>query len=226
MKPIFYFHARLSGGCNVDSKVSIDPAYGRQHFCRQMQAIISSGLAENCIVYVFMNGSQEDYDFAKGLYQNHVSLIYHGPESESLLPSMSLLQKELPNHPDAIIGFAHTKGITQPENRLYQNWLACMMRHCVEDWRRCVSDLKTGEFDAVGVHWTHNSATDPNADRWGSNSFFAGVFWWATAKYLLTLPQLPEKPIDRHSWFLPELLIGCGRARIVDYHPGPIFIHG
>jgi hypothetical protein len=226
MKPLFYFHARISAGRNVDTGVSIDPVYGREHFRRQMDAAVKSGLIENCEEFTIgLNGSPSDLGFVESIVPAKVRTILHPEGSESLLPTMQLLQRELKDHPDAVIGFAHTKSITRPGNRLYQNWLGCLQRHVVENWRECVRKLEEN-VDTASCHWTLNSPTDPNADRWGANPYWAGCFWWATAEYLMTLPALPEKIVDRHTWFQGgELWIGCGNPRIFDFHPGPIFIH-
>jgi hypothetical protein len=137
---------------------------------------------------------------------------------------MRELQKWLPGHEEWLVCFFHSKGATHPRDPMNGAWRDCMMRHCVLNWRECVGDLVSG-YDAVGCHWLPNSPNDPNADRWGGNSFFGGVFWWSTAKYLLTLPPLPDKATDRHSWFLPELWLGNGNPKIKDYHPGPVTNH-
>ena len=185
----FYHHARISAGRNVDTGASIDPVYGREHFSRQMDAAVKSGLIENCEQFTIgLNGTPADLGFVESIVPAKVRTILHSEGSESLLPTMQLLQRELKDHPDAMIGFAHTKSITRPGNRLYQNWLGCVQRHVVEDWRRCVSDLKTGQFDAVGVHWTHNSPNDPNADRWGRNSLFPRSFLVGNSQVFVDAP--------------------------------------
>jgi hypothetical protein len=228
MNLIYYFHARISGGRNVDSGVSIDPAFGQNLFRRQMLMFHSNDLIQNCTRFVIgLNGDSKDKEFVERFIDSKwpIELVWHGPESESLLPTMGLLQRELKPGSNALIGFGHTKGVTQPGSSLYHNWRECMMDNTVTHWRRCVMDLMSGNYDAVGCHWTANSAQDQNAHDWGANSYFAGVFWWATSRYLLTLPNLPEKPHNRHQWFKPELWLGNGKPRVKDYHEGSVMVH-
>lgn len=202
----------------MDSGAAIDPVYGRAQFREQIEA--AKDLMSSCDEFTIgLNGDEKDAEFAGQLLPRKSRLILHGPKSESLLPTMRLLQDELTSHKDWAIGFGHTKGITRPNDLLAKAWRDCMMSNVVIHWRRCVSRLEIG-FDAAGCHWLRNSPSDPNADRWGGNSFFAGVFWWGAEKYLSTLPKLPEKIIDRHTWFQGgELWLGCGQPNIFDFHP-------
>jgi len=217
MRKVFYFHARLSGGKNVDSGASINSAYGRQQFREQMASFTQTGLLQSCEQFLIgLNGCDEDAEFVSRFVQPNVVVVHHG-NCESLLPTMYHLQKLLPKYESMAIGFAHTKGITKPGDAMTTAWRDCMEKHVVHDWRKCVLDLQNG-YDAVGCHWLHNSPNDPNANRWGGNSFFGGVFWWSTHKYLATLPDLPPRATDRHSWYLPELWLGNGKPRIKDYH--------
>jgi hypothetical protein len=117
------------------------------------------------------------------------------------------------------------KGVTHPNNPMIQKWAACLNHHTITNWRQNVADLESGQYDACGCHWTHNSPNDPNAGNWGENSYFAGGFFWATAKYLLTLPKIPDHPTCRHDWFKGELWLGCGKPRIKDYHCGAVTNH-
>lgn len=226
MKQEFFFHARISGGENVDSRVTINPEEGRRIFRQQMIAFDSSDLIRNCSKFVIgLNGSEEDREFVSRFIKDSMELVWHR-DGESLLPTVALMQRRVKaGDPDTMIGFAHTKGVTQPHNQLYTNWRECMMENVVRRWRRCVTDLKSGNYDAVGVHWTHNSPQDQNAHDWGANSFFAGAFFWTTSMFLKTLPNVPDRPYNRHQWFKPELLLGCGNPRIRDYHEGAITQH-
>lgn len=219
MKLAIFYHCRISGGHNVDSGASIDPVWGRNLLSMQMAAICNSGLYENANKMVIgLNWDEFDTEMALTEIPEGATLIVHGAKAESLLPTMVFMQKWARQHPDFYILFFHSKGATHPNDPFTTAWRNCMTRHLITDWRKCVADLDAG-YDAVGCHWLHNSPNDPNSNRWGSNSFFAGVFFWTTAKYLNTLPPLPEKVTDRHSWFLPELLLGCGKPKIKDYHP-------
>jgi hypothetical protein len=220
MRLAVFYHCRLSGGCNVDTGASIDPVFGMRLFQDQIKTVVDSGLYSASNEFVIgVNGNADCWTSINATVPSSDGqlVLYHGEKSQSLLPTMRFLQEWLPGHEDWAVCFFHSKGATHPNDPFNTAWRNCMMKHVITNWRACVADLEAG-CDAAGCHWLHNSPNDPNADRWGGNSFFGGVFWWATARYLLTLPPLPEKITDRHSWFLPELWLGNGRPRIKDYH--------
>lgn len=212
----------------MDSGASIDRDWGLHLLGRQLTILVESGLYSAANeVFIGLNGNNEDAAEISRLLPSPdgQEIIVHGPEAKSLLPTMQVLHEWLPRHEDWAVCFFHMKGATHPRDPFFNFWRECMEGHVIWNWRQCVEDLRVG-YDAVGCHWTHNSPNDPNAARWGGNSYFAGVYWWATAKYLLTLPPLPEKIIDRHSWFqCGELWLGCGSPRIRDYHSGPVTQH-
>jgi hypothetical protein len=199
-----------------------------------MAILTESGLGRSAeVCFIGINGCESEtksslqvVKYSEKKHGLHPTILFHGPKATSLLPTMNFLQSWLPGHEDWAVCFFHMKGATHGgRNQLVNNWADCLNHWTIREWRRNIADLESGQFDACGCHWTHNSPQDPNAGNWGENSYFAGVFWWATAKYLLTLPQLPDAPKCRHDWFKPELWLGCGKPRIRDYHPGPVTIH-
>lgn len=217
MKIAVFFHTRLSGGRNVDTGASIDRSFGTRLFVSQMNALRLSGLLEAADIFVVgVNGPEIDSEFVSSFVPEKGGVVWHGEKAESLIPTMRCIQEWLPGHEDYAVAFIHSKGATKPNDPFSNAWRDCMMKHVIWDWRKCVADLET--HDAVGCHWLNNSPNDPNAARWGSNSYFGGAFWWARADYLITLPPLPDKIVDRHSWYLPELWLGNGKPRIKDYH--------
>lgn len=224
MKIAFFYHCRMAGGRNVDTGASINPLFAQQVFNRQTKMIVESGLyAAIQELHVGMSGNPIGPNLSFGKCHAWI----HGAESKSLLPTLCKLQAWLPGDERWLIGFAHMKGVTHPNNPMIQRWADCLNFHTITNWKRNVADLESGRYDACGCHWTRNSPDDPNADRWGSNPYFAGGFWWATADYLLTLPKFPtDKPRDRHDWYLPELWLGNGNPRVRDYHPGDIRFGG
>jgi hypothetical protein len=225
-----WYHCRLVGGKNVDSGASIDPAWGLALFNEQITTLGQSGLLRSAReTFICVNGDAElawNYDrLLPRYFKGVVNLVDNGKDAKSLLSTVSKLQNWLPGHEDWLILFFHSKGATHPNDPFMDRWRGCMTTNLIAHWRQCVMDLNSGNYDAVGVHWTHNSPQDQNARDWGANSYFAGCFWWATAHYLLTLPKVPEKPHNRHQWFKPELLLGCGKPRILDYHEGSVMVH-
>jgi hypothetical protein len=223
-----WFHTRFSGGDFPEHpEAKIDPIRGIYLFTEQINAVNKSGLYDSLDeFYVGLNGSVSEGVWANEIVPRGTKVLTWLPPSRSLIPTMRHLQNWLPGHEEYLCCFFHAKGATHdPRDPLTTMWRHCMEQSVIWNWRRCVNDLESGQYDAVGVHWCHNSTNDPNADRWGGNSYFGGVYWWATAKYLLTLPKLPMEATDRHSFYLPELWIGCGKPRIKDYHPGPVTNH-
>lgn len=219
MKPIaVFFHTRLSGGDFPDHPNSkVDPDWGRLLFEKQQHDFKESGLyVEAKELYVGLNGGGQDQAFIGRRALPKWKILFHGENSRSLIPTMRFLHEWCSNHEDWLVLFFHAKGATHSHDPMTTGWRNCMTRHCISNWRQCVSDLNTG-LDAVGCHWCKNSPSDPNADRWGSNPIFGGVFWWSKGSYLKTLPQLPKDATDRHSFYLPELWIGNGNPKVKDY---------
>jgi hypothetical protein len=220
IKTAVFFHTRLSGGYNVDSGAAVEPGWGRSLFLEQMAVLVKSGLAEAAQeFFIGFNGSRGDWAFVCDNTPAKAKILQHGENARSLLPTMRFLQDWLPGHEDWAVFFSHAKGACHPNDPLTTRWRNCMTRHCITNWRRCVADLEAG-YDAVGCHWLHNRPNDPNADRWGANSYFGGVFWGSKARYLLTLPPLPDLATDRHSFYLPELWLGNGKPKVKDYAQG------
>lgn len=222
----FFFHTRISGGSmpmNADGQrnVSVRREDGQAQFVEQMELIVSSGLYENChalVIGVNAAVGSEDVQFVSDNAPAGATLIFHGADAESLLPTMRLLQDWLPGHEDWAIGFGHAKSVTHRQDPMRQAWRRCLEHHIIQNWQRCVTDLEAG-YDTVGCHWLCN--TKPNPGKWAMGCYWGGVFWWAKAEFLLTLPKLPERVTDRHSWYYPELVIGQGRTpRVRDYHSG------
>jgi hypothetical protein len=218
-----FFHARLSGGCNVDTGLSIDPQFGRKLFLEQWKALVAD--YPDCLfwtaeqIFIGVNGRHEDAEWIRnivGPYPKAV-VLEHGEKAESLLPTMHFLQNWLPGHEDYAVCFFHTKGVTRPDNKFYQDWRKCMEYCVIYQWRRCVYDLNSG-FDSVGAHWLENQATD--IPTWGHGHFWGGVFWWAKAKYLLTLKKIPNQITPTAGWWEPEHWIGTGtQPKVRDYAP-------
>ena len=221
MKIAIFYHCRISGGANVNTGAAVDPIWGRQLFMEQMASLVKSGLADAADeIYIGLNGNGRDLAFVSEKAPAKAKILQHGENAKSLLPTMRFLQDWLPGHEDWAVCFLHSKGACHPNDPLTTAWRRCMAHHVIENWRRCVMDLAI-RFDTVGCHWLspkeyprcfapfHETAT----------SYWGGVFWWATARFLLQLPKLPETIDRRHTWFAPELWIGSGPSpKIVDYH--------
>lgn len=188
----------------------------------QMDDLCRSGL-ENAAaeIHVGVNGGLESEHLARVMLPQNSEILMHGLQCRNEIRTLLALQEWLPGHDDWFVLYFHAKGSTKP-NPHNDTWRACMMRHCIRDWRTCVTDLANG-CDAVGCHWMEPPAT-PAGQR-----IFAGTFWWAKASYLLTIPPITTRPrikvsgIDSiESRYESEVFIGNGarKPKIKDYH-GP-----
>ena len=196
-----FFHARLSGG-----NANINPVTAYPQFLEQMNLLRSTGLYNaSHELYIGLNG--DDADFVRDIPPPGANLLEHG-NAESLLPTCHFIEKWLPKHPDWFLCFHHTKGITHPTDPLNIAWRRCM-EHCViRNWFRCVEALDSG-CDSAGAHWLTSEKYGPHVGTpiWG------GMFFWVTAKFLMTLPKLPAGITKKDDWFLPERWIGSGAVR-------------
>jgi hypothetical protein len=170
IKLAVWYHGRISGGDfpeHPDAKVG--PQWGRSLFVEQMQFMMAGRLYEHAQeIHIGLNGGKEDQEFvSEGIALKKFQFHFHGEKARSLIPTMRLLQKWLPGHEDWLVCFFHAKGATHAHDPLTTNWRNCMMEHVIWNWQQCVKDLESGDYDAVGVHWTENSPNDPNRARWG-----------------------------------------------------------
>lgn len=204
-----WYHTRLCGaGLNEDFAVAL--------MAEQMARLKRCGLAAAAEVYIAVTGGEGNPLLAAALAPNHARLIDHGPGSESHLPTVKSLREWLPAHPGYRVCYFHAKGVTHPGDGFNRQWRYCMESVILDGWQRCVLDLEAGA-DSVGAHWL-------TPERFGSQvrtPFWGGMFFWASAKFLLTLPAIKEKPSCRDDWFLSEGWIGMGphRPKVIDYRP-------
>jgi len=220
MKIAVFFHARISGGLmpmNADGQqnVSVNPEVGRHQFIEQMKLMVDSGLYDAASeIYVGLNGGDDDVVFCRDHLPVGCILIPHGEGAKSLLPTMRYLQEWFPGHEDWAVYFWHMKGVTHPGDPMRQAWRACMEKHIIKDWHNCVGLLSKGDVDSVGCHWLHGTDEGRPVDFWG------GVFWWTTAKFLLTLPPLIPECKTRAQWYASEHWIGEGPRlpKVMDMH--------
>ena len=208
MKPIaLFYHCTVQGGVtgvNFDFALSV--------ISEQMLLLKAVGLVDVAVEFhIGVQGTTEDRVVLAILAGDKAKITCTCGE----VASMTLLQKWLPGHEDWYVLWHHSKGVTHTNEPGPQNWRRRMQTVCVNNWRQCVADLDRG-FDAVGAHWL---TPEEHGERIKS-PFFGGTFWWATAKYLLQLPQLPEPTwqnrFDAESW------IGWRRPypKVRDYFPG------
>lgn len=190
----------------------------------QMEQAKESGLLDAAAEFhVGINGGDESREVASRVLPQSAQIVMHGLQCKNECRTIRLLEEWLPGHEDWYVLYFHAKGATHPAGDGFTGtWRACMMRHCVQNWRQCVNDLDEG-YEAVGVHWMVPPATPVG------QHIFAGTFFFAKASFLATLPSIMERDriklsgIDSaDSRYEAEVWIGNGPRlpKVKDYH-GP-----
>ena len=163
-----------------------------------MDALKNSGLADAAEeIHIGANGGDAHGLLAASLAPNKSILHVNGEHVRSELPTLAHMRRWLPTHADWFVLYHHSKGVTQLEhgqlnNEFKSHHRRLMEAACVWNWRQCVKDLERG-YDAVGIN-----IIDPITRPALPGRFIVGNFWWATAKYLLELPALPDNVLNYH----------------------------
>lgn len=210
-KIALFHHARLSGG-----DPPIDFSWASSIFAEQIIALRDSGLTDAASeIYIGVNGGEQDAFAAQSMAPEKAQVIQHPDDARGELPTLNLMWNWARKHPGWLVYYCHTKGATHHGDQLYANWRRCMERACVHNWQRCVKDLEAGA-EAVGCHWL----TDQKYSNVGP-PFFGGNFYWATADFLMTLPEIPRTARDRGMFYEAEVWLAKGPRlpRIRDYAP-------
>lgn len=189
----------------------------------QMAALKDSGLLD--AASNFFVGFNSDYaTLPVTQIPDKATVVCNGSTCKTELRTLRILEKWLPGHGDdwAVL-WLHSKGATRPLGFSHSDaWRECSMHHLVKNWRNCVQDLQRG-FDSVGTHWMCGDETPPGQSIWAGNIF------WATGKFLLTLPSVMERDRikafgldDVGSRYEAEIHIGNGPKlpKIYDWCPG------
>lgn len=207
-----FYHCILSGG-----SVPVDTPFASGLMLNQMDALRQSGLLAACDeFYIGVNGDSDDAKIARMLAPAKAKILAHGHGATTEIPTLNCLTGWAVGHPDSYIMYHHAKGVTHPYEATWSAWRQRMENAVVWGWEKCVQDLDAG-CDSAGAHWL-TPEQFPNLVH--GNPFWGGTFWWATARYLLTLPQLPA-PTWRNR-YEAEQWIGRGPVRplVHDYCPG------
>lgn len=169
---------------------------------RQLRVIKASGLYDRCesiSLGILGDGDIspfiEKYPKLTVLFQNPDTSLYERP-------TLLCLHQVCVSNPNALVLYLHTKGVSKKDLNEIANindWSRYMEYFAIERWKDCVKALK--EHDACGVNWFN----DP--------PHFSGNFWWATARYISTLPAFIES-----RYIAPELWIGKNAPKIKCFH--------
>lgn len=183
----------------------------------QMKALQDSGLLD--AASNFFIGVNGEYGTVPVTLPEKANVIYNGSKCRTELRTLRILEKWLPGHEDWLVFWFHSKGVTHKIGDTHSDaWQNCMMHHLIKNWKNCVVDLEMGYSDSVGCHWMTGDETPPGQSIW------AGNFWWATGKFLRTLPSVMERARikefgldDVDSRYESEVWIGNGPRLPVVY---------
>lgn len=212
MKPLAVFYHGLFSS----SSRPIDTGFACRMMQEQMRALKQSGLLDSISEFqIGINGSHDDAEIARLFAHPSAKITAHGARTTTEIPTLNLIRQWLPGHDDWYVLYHHMKGVTHPGHPAYDNWRRRMEKVVVWDWRECISQLDRG-IESCGAHWL----TPEQFPTLVSSPFWGGTFWWATARFLLTLPPLP--PATWANRFEAESWIGRGprRPSVRDYYPG------
>lgn len=190
-------------------------------FNSQMKALEDSGLLfETDNFFIGVNGDNVTLPVT---YPEKATVVHHGLKCRTELRTLRMLEKWLPGHEDWLVLWFHAKGATKSIGFKHTDkWRDCSMHHLVKNWVTCVRELKRG-YDSVGVHFMTGDETPPGQSIWAGNMF------WATGKFLLTLPLVMERDRIKESGldsldsrYESEVWIGNGPKlpRVYDFCPG------
>jgi hypothetical protein len=218
MKPVAIFYH-----CYFESPERVLNLNATEVVFDQMHALTLSGLADYAhAIFIGLNGDRDSQRYAQLMCPAKSTYLLHGLDSRCENPTIYALEQWLPEHPGWYVLYFHAKGASHPPgSTIGLRWRSCMMRHCVENWRRCLLDLDAG-YESVGAHWLTKMCD-------GSQNYWGGNFWWAKSDFLATLPSIMLRGcIKAHglkahaSRYEAEVWIGNGPRlpRIKDYHPG------
>jgi hypothetical protein len=115
-------------------------------------------------------------------------------------------------HPDAYVLYLHMKGVTHGNDKITNAWRNCMVNVVIGHWSDCVRALNAG-YDMAGAHWVDETcAVAPVPCYW------AGNFFWATAKFINTLPLIAPTAVEDLNRFDAEVLVARGpvKAKVRD----------
>ena len=164
----------------------------KQTLTEQLDRLQTSGLYDACdsinigvLGTKSVNSITRKYPKIKILFQDENMKLF---ERGTLLNMYHFCTK----HPEALVLYLHTKGVTRTKNQNVRHWRRYMEYFLVDRWQDCVTAMTEENYDICGVDWK----IEPKPH-------FSGNFWWTTAKYLLTLP-----PYINQDYYAPEMWIG------------------
>lgn len=144
-------------------------------------------LAMTSCCTIAISGEEADYASACAMAPPEAQMVHNPPNGVAELPTIKLVQDFARHNPDFCILYIHTKGALHHggTKSTWAAWRHCMSRVVIWGWQACVRDLTDG-WDCVGAHWL----TPRQYPSIVGSPYFAGNFWWATARHIRRLPPV------------------------------------
>jgi hypothetical protein len=164
-------------------------------------------LNEGANITVGINAEEQDAEHIKRMLSVHdgmrVGYANHNrkdwPERMEV-PTLTMLQQfcRAPEHHEHLVFYMHSKGVSKVGNksqwRLVFFWRKYLEYYALEHPEYCIEALRTGQASSCGVDLT--------------GGHFSGNFWWATCKYI---NSIPITPCEREKGYTcGEMWIGSG----------------
>ena len=163
-----------------------------------LDSLKSSGLLQQLSHLCIVNtGLAIDHDKIEQKYKPAKVIHYSKFTNEYENITIKMLYAFCRYHPDYKVLYMHTKGVSYTRDHVFlpgiHSWNDFMMYSLVEKYESCISLLRM--YDTVGCNYR------PFED--GNGQHYSGNFWWATAKYISTLPiSYMKNKYDPEFWLL------------------------
>ena len=187
----------------------------------QVSKLYRSGLykrADKILYGVQADKDDEYYKFLDILKTYDVDKkieVYRYSKNMYEFPTLIHLQNYCANNPNASVLYYHAKGTSRAYDLNIESWRECLEYFNIELWRKSVEEFKYDRHDVCGALYVTRFAF---LDKVLTN-YYSGNFWWASAKYVNTLPNLglliQTTNMDRD---VAERWIGYGAHRWASYY--------
>lgn len=194
------------GGGKTFVRAGADEVFGCFHLCtiggwrevmaEQMEALVSSRLAARTArIFASVSGpeSASGCDALTQTLGERVRIVVEDPDpSAAERPILEYMRRfcEEAEPLSRAVWYAHSKGVS-PHHRDNPNvvqWRRLMEHFVFGRWEECLGSLRS--HDVCGVNWHAEPAPH-----------FSGNFWWATPRYLRSLPEtIGPLSFDQEAW--------------------------
>jgi hypothetical protein len=159
----------------------------------QLELLFTSGLysrADKILYGVFSDTDESYYEFTKMVEHVDVDVkieIVRYEKNVFEYPTLIHLQTYCQIVPNAVVLYYHSKSTSRPSEDInLHSWRRCLEYFNIELWKKSVKNLITDTHDVCGALYVEYFAFL----NYVFKNYYSGNFWWASAKYINTLPNL------------------------------------